>query len=72
MAQGNHQSQAKSFFIPIFLLKQWEKRGKGKFGHVWASLDNLGQVWASQGKATNWKNGGKGMKNKKREQKFEW
>ena len=47
---GNHQSQAKSFFIPIFLLKQWEKRGKGKFGQFWASLDKFGQVWASLGK----------------------
>ena len=50
MAWGNHQSQAKSFFIPIFLLKQWEKRGKVKFGQFWASLDNFGQVCASLGK----------------------
>ena len=46
MAWGNHQSQAKSFFIPNFLLKQWEKRGKGKFEQFWASLDKFGQVWA--------------------------
>ena len=39
MAWGNHQSQAKSFFIPIFLLKQWEKRKR----EIWTSLGKLGQ-----------------------------
>ena len=43
-------SQAKSFFIHIFLLKQWKKRGKGKFGQFLASLGKFGQVWASLGK----------------------
>ena len=36
-------SQAKSFFIHIFLLKQWKKSGKGKFGQFLASLGKLGQ-----------------------------
>ena len=86
MAQGNHQSQAKSFFIPNFLLKQWEKRGKGKFEQFWASLDKFGQVWAflckfgqvwasqdklGQGnKLEKW--GEKAERIRKREQKFEW
>ena len=65
-------SQAKSFSIHIFLLKQWKKRVKfltslGKFEQVWASLGKFGQVRTSQYKATNYKNGEKGRKNKKRE-----
>ena len=39
-----------NLFIPIFLLKQWEKREKGKFGQFWASLGNFVQVWESLGK----------------------
>ena len=45
------------------------KKGKGKFGQFWASLDNFGQVRTRQQII---KMGGKGRKNKKREQKFEW
>ena len=41
----------------------------GKFGQVWASLGKLGQVKTRQQIR---KIGGKGRKNKKREQKFEW
>ena len=46
-------SQAKSFSIHIFLLKQWKKRVKfltslGKFEQVWASLGKLGQVSTRQ------------------------
>ena len=46
-------SQAKSFSIHIFLLKQWKKRVKfltslGKFEQVWASLDKFGQVGTRQ------------------------
>ena len=41
----------------------------GKFGQVWASLGKLGQVRTRQQIR---KIGGKGRKNKKREQKFEW
>ena len=69
MASGNHQSQAKSFFIPIFLLKQWKKRGKGKFRKFLESLGKLGQIRTRQ---QIMKMGKKGRKNKKREQKFEW
>ena len=39
----------------------------GNFGQVWASLSKFGQVRTSQLKATNYKNGEKGRKNKKRE-----
>ena len=56
-----------------------EKEGKGKFGQFWASLGKFGQVWASLGKLGQVrtrqqirKMGGKGRKNKKMEQKFEW
>ena len=41
----------------------------GKFGQFRASLGKLGQVRTRQQIG---KMGGKGMKNKKREQKFEW
>ena len=46
--------------------------GLGKFGQVWVSLGKFGQVGTSLEKATIQKNGKKGRKNKKREQKFEW
>ena len=37
LAQGNQQSQVKSFFIHILFIKQWKKQGNlGKFGQVWA------------------------------------
>ena len=49
-------SQAKSFFIHIFLSNNG-KRGKkgnlGNFGQVWAILDNFGQVGTSLDKAAN-------------------
>ena len=37
-------SQAKSFFIHIFLSNNGKR---GKFGQFWAGLGNFGQVWAS-------------------------
>ena len=53
-----------------------EKEGKreiwtilGKFGQVWAVLVKYGQVRTRQKIR---KMGGKGRKNMKREQKFEW
>ena len=46
-------SQAKSFFIHIFLLKQWKKRGKGKFGQFLASLGKFGQQVNNQQKEIN-------------------
>ena len=41
-------SQAKYFFILIFLLKQWKKSGKGKFWQFLAILGKLGQVSTQQ------------------------
>ena len=60
---GYKLSQAKSFFIHIFLWKQCKKRGKGKFGQFWAIFGKLGQV----NKLEKW---GEGRENKKKEQKF--
>ena len=62
-------SQAKSFFIHIFLLNNGKRGRKGIFGQFWAVLGKLGQVWIRQQIS---KMGKKGRKNKKREQKFEW
>ena len=53
--RGNHQSQAKFFFIHIFLLNN----GKREKREIWAGLCNFGQVWAS------WDKFGKGNKLKK-------
>ena len=36
-------SQAKSFFIHIFLLNNGKRGRKGIFGQVWASWDKFGQ-----------------------------
>ena len=38
-------SQAKSFFIHIFLLNNGKRGRKGIFGQFWAVLGKLGQVW---------------------------
>ena len=62
-------SQAKSFFIHIFLLNNGKRGRKGIFGQFWAVLGKLGQVWIRQQIS---KMGKKGRKNKKRDQKFEW
>ena len=62
-------SQAKSFFIHIFLLNNGKRGRKGIFGQFWAVLGKLGQVWIRQQIS---KMGKKGRKNKKREKKFEW
>ena len=40
-------SQAKSFFIHIFLLNNGKRGRKGIFGQFWAGLDKFGQVWTS-------------------------
>ena len=40
-------SQAKSFFIHIFLINNGKRGRKGIFGQVWASLGKLGQVGTS-------------------------
>ena len=45
LAWGNHQSQAKSYFIHIYLLDYGKTGNLGNFGQVWASLGKLGQVW---------------------------
>ena len=68
------------FLFPSFLLKQWKKRGKGKFGQFWASLASLGkfgQVWAFLFKFGQVrtrqqirKMGEKGRKSKKRKKKL--
>ena len=42
--RGNHQSQAKFFFIHIFLLNN----GKREKREIWAGLGKLGQVWKRQ------------------------
>ena len=42
LAWGNHQSQAKSYFIHIFLLDNGRKGNLGNFGQVWASLGKFG------------------------------
>ena len=60
-------SQAKSFFIHIFLLNNGKRGRKGIFGQFWAVLGKLGQVWIRQQIS---KMGKKGRKNKKREKKF--
>ena len=61
LAQGNHQSQAKYFFIHIFSFNNGKRGKKGER----AILDNFGQ-----GKELEkWR---KGIKNEKREQKFDW
>ena len=59
-------SQAKSFFIHIFLSNNGKRGKKGNFG-------NFGQVWASQDKfvqGNKLENGKIGRKNKKREKKL--
>ena len=57
LAQGNHQSQAKSYFIHIYLLDDGKKGNLGNFGQVWVSLGKFGQVGTSLEKATIQKNG---------------
>ena len=40
-------SQAKSFFIHIFLLNNGNRGKKEKFRQFWAGLGNFGKFWAS-------------------------
>ena len=51
-------SQAKSFFIHIFLFNNCKRGRKGIFGQVWVGLSMFGHVWASLGKfgqvGTSW------------------
>ena len=53
------------FLFPSFYQNNGKRGEKG-------NLDNFGQVKTLWDKEKNLKNGGKGRKNKKREQKFEW